>query len=120
MDAMGYLPCFGKYKHKKYPISVLYRNSTFVNKTKYFLGILIECNSPLALRQAGVGKEIKTLRPGDSAEVDRVLKELEYPDTDVQRIDYGDNKLRIYFGFSNTYRLAYIYAIECDHRNFKK
>ena len=112
----GFLPCFSQYLSKDFPIEKLYDQSQFIEKTKQLLSNLIDCESPLDLKNRGIGKEIQTIRP-DSSESIRIINMCSFP-KNLYRIDYGNNPFRIVFGLSNTDRLAYIFAFDTTHSTY--
>ena len=77
---------------------------------------MMECADLIELKQKLTGKEIKPIRAG-SDEAIRANKVFRYP-YPVYRVDYGDNELRLYFGFSPEYKLIDVIAIDTDHSYF--
>jgi hypothetical protein len=112
---IGFLPCFSNYKFKHFPLENLYFNDAAIKKVKLLMSAFIDSNSTLALREHGIGKEIKPIRPDGEGKKLIMLFGCDYP---IYRIDYGDTPFRIIFGLdsSNDKRFAYILAFDMTHR----
>lgn len=115
--AVGFFPSFAAYKHKECPLDEIYETPGHITRVKTLLSEIIECSSPLEIKQKIGGHDIMTIRP-TSAEAKRVLKIVSDPDATLHKIDYGNNKFRIYFGLSTSDRMAKIYMIDTRHRYF--
>ena len=87
---------------------------------KYLVSALIDCHDPNQLHlKAGVGKGgICPVRP-DSKEGKELIRLFAVP-FPIYRIDYGDSKFKIIFGFSSPdgQRIAYILAFDMNHTTF--
>jgi hypothetical protein len=90
-----------------------------LQKTKDLMSALLEAQGQYELKNL-TGQEIMPLRKGNSGEMDRVLKSIEFPEGTPIRIDYGKNKFRVVLGLSNEPRgkIAYIFMISNDHKDF--
>jgi len=118
-SSIGFLPCFSDYKHKEFPITPLYENTSYVDKVKRLLSSLVDLENPMYLSsKCGVGKEIQPIRP-DSKEGKRLINLFATP-YQLYRIDYGNNPFRIIFAISNTDRMAFVLAFDLKHNTFKK
>lgn len=115
---IGYLPCFEYYAHDKHPLEDLFNRAkpSYVTHIRGFMHGIYECTGLVEMKDKLTGKEIKPIR-NDSDEAQRVNKVFKYP-YQLYRVDYGDNGLRLYFGFSPQYRLIDMVAVDLDHTYF--
>jgi hypothetical protein len=81
------------------------------------MSALIDSNSPLSLKEKGIGKDIQTIRP-NSGEGRRIIALCHFEFTNLYRIDYGNTPFRIVFGLSNEDRMAYIFMFDTSHETF--
>lgn len=114
---VGLMPCFEYYAHDKHPLDKFFKSRpSYVTHIKCFLSGIFECTGLLDMKNKLTGKEIKAIR-NNSDEARRVNKAFRYPNQ-LYRIDYGDNELRLYFGFNPQYKLVDVVAIDIDHTYF--
>lgn len=114
---VGYMPCFEYYVHAKHPIDDLFKSrSSYLNHIRGFINGILDCKDLPDMKNKTTGKEIKPIRAGSDESI-RVNKIFKYP-YQLYRVDYGDNALRLYFGFSQEYRLIDIVAIDINHTYF--
>jgi hypothetical protein len=115
---LGFLPCFEYYAHNRHPLEDIFIRAkpAYVNHIRGFLYGIYECNDLIDMRSKLTGKEIKPVR-NNSEEAQRVNKAFQYP-YQLYRVDYGDNSLRLYFGFIPGYRLINVVAVDLDHTYF--
>lgn len=115
--AHGFFPSFSSYKHDECPLSEIFDNPAHISKVKTLLSEIIECISPLEIKQKIGGHEVKPIRP-NSAEDKRVIALVSDPSTTLLKIDYGNNPFRVYLGLSTTDRMAKFYMIDTKHRYY--
>lgn len=114
---VGFMPCFEYYAHDRHPLDAFFRaKPAYVAHIRGFLDGIFQCGGLLDMKNHLTGKEIKAIH-NTSEEAKRVNKVLKYPQQ-LYRIDYGDNTLRLYFGFNPQYKLIDIVAIDLDHTYF--
>ncbi len=110
----GFLPCFSQYKHKDYPLSSFYQNSSYVAKVKALMSSLVDCLTP---KNASPPHDVQPIR-NDSKEGKKLITMCGFPQQ-LYRIDYGNNPFRIVFSISPQEKLAYIHIIDTNHSTFR-
>lgn len=119
-SSAGYLPCFSLYNYAHFPCEKLYSNASAVGKVKQLVSAFVDCRDPRELHfNAGIGKGgIEPIRP-DSKEGKRLIGLFAVP-FQMYRIDYGDTKFKVIFGYSISggKRLAHVLAFDMDHETF--
>ena len=117
---IGFLPCFSMYNYAHFPCENLYCNTTAVSKVKQLMSAFIDSCNPRQLHfDAGIGKGgITPIRP-DSKEGKKWIELFSVP-FPIYRIDYGDTKFKVLFGFSTSEgkRIAYVLAFDMNHETF--
>lgn len=113
----GYMPCFEHYVHHHHPLDDIFSaRSSYREHIKNFLSGIFECSDLIDMTNQLTGKEIKPIRAGSDESI-RVNKIFRYPHQ-LYRVDYGNNTLRLYFGFSPEYRLIDVVAVDLNHTYF--
>lgn len=110
----GFFGCFARYKHDTAPLSEVYDEQSYIRRVKSLLSELIECKTPLELKQKIAAHEIKAIRP-DSREDKKVIALIGDPQNTILKIDYGNVPFRIYLSLAAN-GLAYVYMIDTKHR----
>ena len=117
---VGYLPCFSMYNYAHFPCEKLYCNVSAVNKVKQLMSAFVDNCDPRQLHlDAGIGKGgIEPIRP-DTKEGKKWIGLFSVP-FQIYRIDYGDTKFKVLFGFSTSdgKRMAYVLAFDMKHETF--
>lgn len=122
MIQIGFLPCFSRYIHKKFPIKSMYERSSYVEKVKKLVSVLLDSPDQITIKEKLGSYDLQTIRPNNS-EGKRIIKMCESSDCNtLLKIDYGNNPFRIVLGLStqNKSRNAYIFIIDTKHKIYKK
>lgn len=121
MSNIGFLPCFSRYCHRKFPIREIYEKPSYVQKVKNLVAALLDSPDHISLRN-NIGRyDIQPIRP-DRKDSKAILNMCRHDDCSVVfRIDYGDNPFRIVLGLTNSGldRNAYIFLIDTKHVHFR-
>lgn len=117
MSKVGFLPCFSRYLHKKYPVKDLYQKDALVKKLQVLVSAFISSPDQLSLKEQIGGHQIQTIRP-DSQESIKIIRLCNSSDCSIHRVDYGNTPFRIVFGLSNTDRNAFIFMIDPNHKTY--
>jgi hypothetical protein len=112
----GFFACFSRYRHKIAPLSEIYEETPNVRRVKQLLSEIVECKNPKELKEKIGAHEIKPIRPKSSEDC-KVIGIIGDAQNTPYKIDYGNNRFRIYFSLATAdNNMAYIYIIDTKHR----